>query len=162
MLKGAYVVAPKNADIDVFVTVDIFGTHRSRFDVHAYNQERLLAKTAFQVTAFDRETRKLVLLPTTSSYEAYYNEKYILWIGPYEYEKKVQKSNPLLVDFTDIVDETVKEGMAEGNSESLLPNGAFQENKEDREYDGKTRPNEPVKPLTTPDPARPEDIKGGQ
>jgi len=155
MLKGAYVVSPENAQVDVFITVDIFGTHRSRFDVQAYNEERLLAKTAFQVTAFERETRKLIIPPTTSSYEAYYNEKYVLWIGPYEYEKKVQESTPLLVDFKDIVDSSIIKASA---VEAALPDGIFNENKEKKVE--RTRPNEPVKPLIRPETFRPEDVGG--
>lgn len=65
MLKGVVIVPPERAEVDVYVTVDVFGTHRRRTELHAYNEEKLLAKTAFQVTAFDRE-RQVVLKPTVS------------------------------------------------------------------------------------------------
>ena len=74
MLKGVIIVSPERADIDLYVTVDIFGTHRRRIEMYAFNQERLLAKTAFQITGFDRQ-RKVVLPPAVCSWEAEYIEK---------------------------------------------------------------------------------------
>ncbi len=100
-LRGVHVVSADRADVDIFVTVDVFGTHRSRTEFHLFNQERLIAKTAFQVTAFDRR-RQLLLAPMIASFEAQYLENYIAWIGPFEVLKEARRSEEPLVDFRDI------------------------------------------------------------
>jgi hypothetical protein len=40
------------ADVLVYVTVDVFGTVRSRFDALAYNNETIKAETSFEFSAF--------------------------------------------------------------------------------------------------------------
>ena len=50
LLRGVQVVPPDAAEIDVSITVDVFGTHRKRVELYAYEEERLLAKTAFQIS----------------------------------------------------------------------------------------------------------------
>lgn len=151
MLKGVIIVPPERADVDVYVTVDVFGTHRSRVEMHAYNEEKLLAKTAFEVTGFDRE-RQVILKPTVVSWEAEYVEKYVAWIGPMAIEKKVRPSEGLLVDFQDIPVAHVPP--ADGQPPVPPTYGEPPVRPEER-----TRPNPPVTPLPTPDPSRPEDVK---
>lgn len=111
LLKGVVIVPPDQAEIDVYVSVDIFGTHRSRLEMHVYNEERLMAKTAFQLTALRRPRARpdgttvpgsVIVPPCSGSFQADYIEKYVLWCGPFEIEKRVCRSEPLLVDYSDI------------------------------------------------------------
>jgi len=90
MLSGVQVTVPQD--------------HRSRSDFYVYNEENVKAETAMEMFAFDR-AGKLIMKPTTSDYEAEYNEKYIFWAGPFETTKRVQKGEGLLEDFTDLVGE---------------------------------------------------------
>lgn len=102
-LRGIDVVSPDYADTDVFVTVDVFGTIRSRTELHIHNKETLQAVTKLEYFAVDRKSRQLLIKPTTSSFESKYQEKYTLWMGPYKKDKTVQKSDGLMVDFSDII-----------------------------------------------------------
>ncbi len=151
MLKGVVVVPPERAEVDVYVTVDVFGTHRSRTELHAYNEEKLLAKTAFQVTGFDRQ-RQVVLKPTVVSWEAEYTEKYVAWIGPMATDKRVRRSQDLLVDFQDIVITHI--APADGQLPVPPTHGEPPVPPQER-----TRPQPPITPLPVPDPSRPEDVK---
>lgn len=101
-LRGIEVVAPAQADTDVFVTVDVFGTIRSRTEWAVSNQERLIAMTKLETFAVDRKTRDLVMPPRSSSFEARYEEQFAMWIGPFKTSKTVGTSAPLLVDFSDV------------------------------------------------------------
>lgn len=101
-LRGINVVAPEYADTDVFVTVDVFGTIRSRTELHIYNAETLKAQTKLEYFAVDRNSRKLLIKPTASAYETQYKEKYALWSGPYKTNKTVKVSDGLMVSFADI------------------------------------------------------------
>ncbi len=101
-LKGVNIVPPSEADIDVYITVDVFGTIRTRVDWFLANNEILRAKTAIEVMAVDHESGKLLMTPQSASVEAEYNEQYILWAGPIMIKKYLKKSEPLLSDFTDI------------------------------------------------------------
>ena len=101
-LRGIEVVPPEYADTDVFVTVDVFGTIRSRTELHIYNAETLKAQTKLEYFAVDRNSRKLLIKPTSAAYEAQYKEKYALWTGPYKVSKTVKASDGLMVDFSDI------------------------------------------------------------
>ena len=101
-LRGIEVVPPTLADTDVFVTVDVFGTIRSRTELHLANQERLIAVTKFEAFGVDRKTRALVMPPRVSAYEAKYEEQFALWIGPFKVSKDLSKSSALLVDFSDV------------------------------------------------------------
>lgn len=89
------------ADVVVYVLVDIFGTVRSRFDAVLYNSEDLTAETAIEVFAFDKVGR-LILKPQTSNYEAKYGERYIVWAGPFEVDKGVKQGKGQLVNFKDV------------------------------------------------------------
>lgn len=101
-LRGIEIVSPDYADVDIFIAVDVFGTIRSRTELHLHNKETLQALTKLEYFAVDRNTRQLLIKPTTSSFESQYQEKYALWMGPYQKQKTLQKSDGLLVDFSDI------------------------------------------------------------
>lgn len=101
-LRGIEIVPPQMADTDVFVTVDVFGTIRSRMETFIYNNESLKAVTKLEVFAVDRKTRKLVIAPVNSSFETQYKEEYVLWSGPFNTSKKVKESEGMLVDFSDV------------------------------------------------------------
>ncbi len=101
-LRGVHIVPPSEADIDVYITVDVFGTVRTRVDWFLANNEILRAKTAIEVMAVDHLSGKLLMPPQSASVEAEYNEQYILWAGPIMIRKYLKKSEPLLSDFTDV------------------------------------------------------------
>ncbi|MGL4768460.1 MAG: hypothetical protein ACRCV6_10350 [Formosimonas sp.] len=90
-----------SADAILYVTVDVFGIIRSRFDAYAYNQETLKAETSFEMMAFDR-SGQILLTPRTANREAQYAERYLLWAGPFRTDEKVRKGKGLLVDFADV------------------------------------------------------------
>ncbi len=90
-----------NADVLIYVTVDVFGTVRSRFDALAYNNETVKAETSFEISAFDREG-KMILKPTVANREAQYREHYLMWAGPFITTEQVNQGTGLLVDFTDV------------------------------------------------------------
>jgi hypothetical protein len=90
-----------SAEVLVYVTVDIFGTVRSRFDTLVYNNETVKAETSFEISAFDREGR-MILRPQVANREAQYKEHYLLWAGPLTTQEKVYQGQGLLVDFTDV------------------------------------------------------------
>jgi hypothetical protein len=89
------------ADVLIYVTVDVFGTVRSRFDALAYNNETVKAETSFEISAFDKEG-KMILKPTVANREAQYREHYLMWAGPFITTEKVNQGTGLLVDFTDV------------------------------------------------------------
>lgn len=89
------------AEILVYVTVDVFGTVRSRFDALAYNNESVRAETSFEISAFDREG-KMIMAPKVANREAKFQEHYLFWAGPIITQEQVNKGKGLLVDFTDV------------------------------------------------------------
>ena len=101
-LQGVIVVPPSEAEIDVYITVDVFGTVRTRVEWFLANNEILRAKTALEVMAVDHLSGKLVMVPQSASIEAEYNEQYILWAGPVVITKYLHDSEPLLADFSDL------------------------------------------------------------
>jgi len=101
-LRGVHIVPPSEAEIDVYVTVDVFGTVRTRVEWFIANNEILRAKTALEVMAVDHLDGTLIMPPQAASTEAVYNEQYILWAGPVIITKFLKESDPLLADFTDI------------------------------------------------------------
>lgn len=103
LFSGAEVTTPTDpsADVLLYVTVDVFGIVRSRFDSYIYNQETLKAETSFEMAAFDRSGR-MVMRPRTSDHEAQYAERYLFWAGPFRSDERVKKGQGLLVDFTDV------------------------------------------------------------
>ncbi|MBR0128686.1 MAG: adhesin [Neisseriaceae bacterium] len=102
-LKGIQIVPSEYADIDLFVNVDVFGTIRSRTEYHLYNAESLKSQTKIEYFAIDKQSRQVIVKPTVSAFESQYQEKYILWTGPFKTVKTVKSADPLMVDFSDIV-----------------------------------------------------------
>lgn len=153
-LRGVILVPPATAEVDIFVTVDVFGTVRSRVDWHVANQERLLAKTALEVMAIERGTGNIILKPTVSAFEAEYIEQYYLWAGPVSTVKEVRRADPLLVDFRSL-DIPSAVSRAQGITAPVFRKtpGAVTAN------EGVTRPKPLTKPLPAPEPSRPEDVK---
>lgn len=103
MLKGVVPTTPNdpNADVLFYVTVDIFGTVRSRFDALLYNNETVKAETSLEIMAFDR-TGQLILAPQSSNREARYREHYVMWTGPVTSHEQVYPGQGLLVDFSQV------------------------------------------------------------
>ncbi|MBM9606028.1 hypothetical protein [Desulfopila inferna] len=101
-LRDVHIVPPSEADIDVYVIIDVFGTVRTRIEWFLVNNEILRAKSAIEVMAVDHMSGKLVMPPQSASVEAEYNEQYILWAGPVMITKYLKESSPLLSDFTDV------------------------------------------------------------
>lgn len=101
-LRGIDVVSPAYADADIFVSVDVFGTIRSRTELHLYNAETLAAQTKLEYFAVAREDKRLLIRPTVSAYEARYQENYVLWTGPLRTNKNISAVDGLMVDFSDI------------------------------------------------------------
>lgn len=120
-LRGIEVVAPSQSDTDVFITVDVFGTIRSRTEWGVSNQERLIAATKLEVFAIDRATKAVIMTPRVSSFEAKYEEQFAFWVGPYKTSKDVGASSPLLVNFSDVTKYPTT-----GKSSATSPNGAPQ------------------------------------
>jgi hypothetical protein len=104
-LKGVYVVPPSEAEIDIYITVDVFGTMRSRVEWFLANNEILVARTALEIMAVEHVSGRLVMPPQAVGAEAEYNEQYLLWVGPFSATKYMKKAEPLLCDFTDLQDE---------------------------------------------------------
>jgi hypothetical protein len=107
-LQGVYVVPPSEAEVDVYVTVDVFGTVRTRVDWFLANNEILRAKTNLEVMAIDHQTGKLVMPPQSAASEAEYNEQYVLWAGPVTIKKYLKPGEELLSDFTDLQNENLE------------------------------------------------------
>ena len=101
-LRGIDIVDPAYADTEMFVTVDVFGTIRSRTELHAYNAETLKAQTKLEYFAVDRQSRRTVIPPKTAAFETAYRENYAFWAGPYKVQKTVKAADGLMVDFSDI------------------------------------------------------------
>jgi hypothetical protein len=104
-LKGVHVVPPSEAEIDIHVTIDIFGTVRSRVEWFLANNEILKARTNFEILAIEHTSGQLVMPPQAVGAEAEYNEQYVLWAGPVSAGKFMKKADPPLCDFTDLPDE---------------------------------------------------------
>lgn len=101
-LRGINVVPTNMADTDVFITVDVFGTVRSRTETYLYNAEKLQAITKLEYLAVDRASRDLVIKPTSKAYQAVYKENYFLWAGPLQTTKETSAAEQLMVNFSDI------------------------------------------------------------
>lgn len=120
-LQGVNVVPPSEVEIDVYITVDVFGTVRSRVEWFLANNEILRAKTAMEVMAVEHLTGQIVMPPQSVSMEAEYNEQYLLWAGPVIITKFLKKSKPLLSDFTDIQKKTDSSHLPEQDGEIQYP-----------------------------------------
>ncbi|GJL83953.1 MAG: hypothetical protein DHS20C01_35870 [marine bacterium B5-7] len=100
VLSGVIVVPPEFAEVDIYITVDVFGTIRSRKDWLVVNAEMLKAKTAMELAAIDRQTGEVIIPPQVSSYEAEYRENFTFWMGPSKTAKSIKRSDGLLSDYT--------------------------------------------------------------
>ncbi len=101
-LRGIHMVPPSEAEVDIYVTVDVFGTIRTRVDWFVANNEILRSKTVVEVIAVDHMTGDLIMEPQSASTEAEYNEQYVLWAGPVSVKKFLKVSDPLMCDFTNL------------------------------------------------------------
>lgn len=101
-LRGVYVVPPSEAEIDVYVTVDVFGTVRTRVEWFIANNEILRAKTSMEILAVDHLSGRVIMAPQSAGAESEYNEQYILWAGPIIIKETLMKSQPLLSDFSNL------------------------------------------------------------
>lgn len=98
-LQGVHISPPSEAEVDVYVTVDVFGTVRTRVDWFLANNEILRSKTAVEVIAVNHRSGELLMGPQPASMEAEYNEQYILWSGPVSIKKFLKESDPLMCNF---------------------------------------------------------------
>lgn len=103
-LNNVYIVDPRDptADAVLYVSVDVFGLNRSRFDTYVYNRERVIAETAVEMMAFDKKTGRMIMTPRNANYEAKYDENFVLWAGPFISNKSVREGEGLLVDFSGV------------------------------------------------------------
>ena len=120
-LRGVNVVPPSEADVDVYITVDVFGTVRTRVDWFLANNEILRAKTSLEVLAIDHLSGQTVMAPQTAAAEAEYNEQFLLWAGPITIRKTLKKADPLLSDFTDLIEDDITTSSAKPNAEQSEP-----------------------------------------
>lgn len=100
-LQGVNVAPPSEAEVDVYITVDVYGTVYTRVDWFLANNEILKARTGMEIFAVDTASGKLLMQPQQAVAEAEYNEQYVLWSGPLSIRKSVKKGEPLLADFND-------------------------------------------------------------
>ena len=119
-LRGIEVVPNELADCYLFVNIDVFGTIRSRTEVHIYNNEKLSAETKLEYFAVDKN-HNILIKPQSSSYAANYQENYILWTGPLAKSKKVQEADKLLVDFSDISPYRSSSNIGYSEAQSFAP-----------------------------------------
>mgnify|MGYP001156525074 CR=1 FL=1 len=108
-LQGVSIVPPSEAEVDVYITVDVFGTAYTRVDWLLTNNEILRAKTSLEILAVDRSTGSLIMAPQSASTESIYDEQYVLWVGPFNIKKSLKTADPLLTDYTNL-DHEKKEG----------------------------------------------------
>lgn len=103
LLSGVQVTVPtdKSADTLLYVTVDVFGTNRSRFDAYVVNKETLKAETAIEMMAFDKGGR-LIMRPQSSNDIAKYEEVYMFWAGPFYVSESVKTGTGLLKDWSGV------------------------------------------------------------
>lgn len=102
-------VNPQSPNIDaiVYINVDVFGSIRSRLDTIVYNKETVKVQTVLEVMAIDLKDKRLIMPPQVGAYEALYDVKYVVWIGPVNKQKDRIKhremENGQLVTFDDAV-----------------------------------------------------------
>ena len=138
-LRGIEIVPEQQADTVMFINIDVFGTIRSRTEMHLYNAETLKAQTKLEYFAADRSTRRLLIKPSTEAYEAKYQEKYALWMGPYKTDKNLKPTEGLMADFSDITPYAESSTGSPSSSESPaaeIPNGSRPSNETIRQRRG--------------------------
>jgi hypothetical protein len=104
-LRGVYIAPPSEAEVDVYITVDVFGTVYTRVDWLLANNEILQAKTSLEVMAVDHWTGELLMAPQSAAAESEYNEQYVLWAGPVHIRKTLRNAKSLMSDFTNLREE---------------------------------------------------------
>lgn len=107
-LQGVPIVPPSEAEVDVYITVDVFGTVYTRVEWFLANNEILRAKTSLEVMAVDHWTGNLLMPPQTASVESEYNEQYVLWAGPVLIRKSLKNAEPILSDFAGLQKNTTE------------------------------------------------------
>ena len=117
-LRGIEIVPAQYADTIMFINIDVFGTIRSRTELHLYNAETLKAQTKLEYFAIDKNNKQLLIKPTTTAYEVQYQERYALWTGPYAIHKNIKAADGLMVDFSDIA----PYGDTQSNTQGSLKN----------------------------------------
>ncbi|MDO8330977.1 MAG: hypothetical protein Q7T36_10965 [Fluviicoccus sp.] len=88
-------------DAVVYVSVDIFGTERKRFDSIMFNAETLRAETSLEMYAL-AANNSVVMAPRSANFIAQYREYYMLWMGPLSSQRKVYRGDGLDVTFSDV------------------------------------------------------------
>lgn len=103
LLNGVQPTVPTDpeATVILYVTVDVFGIVRSRFDALLFNRESVIAETAIEMMAFDR-SGQMIMRPVNANKEAKYDENYLLWTGPYVSREKVREGKGLLINFSEV------------------------------------------------------------
>ncbi len=123
-LQGVQVVPPSEAEVDVYITVDVFGTIYTRVDWLLANNEILRAKTSMEVFAVETASGKVVMPPQVADAQAEYNEQYVLWAGPVSIRKSVSSAGPLLTTFVDMGERATSKVE---NSQQIEPERPFEE-----------------------------------
>ena len=121
-LRGIEIVPAQYADTIMFINIDVFGTIRSRTELHLYNAETLKAQTKLEYFAIDKNNKQLLIKPTTAAYEAKYQEQYALWTGPYAINKNIKATDGLMVDFSDIAPYGDTQNNSQGSLKTPNPN----------------------------------------
>lgn len=101
-LQGVAIVPPSEAEVDVYITVDVFGTVYTRIDWLLANNEILQAKTSLEVMAVDHWSGELLMPPQSAAAESEYNEQYVLWAGPVTIRKSLRNAESLMSDFSSL------------------------------------------------------------
>lgn len=103
LLNGVTPTTPtdQSAEILLYITVDIFGIVRSRFDTLLYNNEKVKAETSLEMMAFNKNGQ-MIMAPQSASRIAQYTEHYLLWAGPVVSNEKLEKGEGLLVNFSNV------------------------------------------------------------
>jgi len=94
-IQGIHIVPPSEAELDVYITIDIFGTVYTRVDWFLANNEILRARMAIDIMAVEHDNGVMVMTPRRAAMEAEYNEQYVLWAGPVSITKSINEFKPL-------------------------------------------------------------------
>lgn len=87
-------------DAVLYASIDVFGINRSRFDVIAYNSERLIAETAIEIMAIDTRNNQPIMSPQLVNHQSWYKEDFLFWVGPIRRTEATQPSlNTILPRF---------------------------------------------------------------
>ncbi|MCL2340438.1 MAG: adhesin [Proteobacteria bacterium] len=129
-IQGIRIVPPSEAELDVYITIDIFGTVYTRVDWLLANNEILRARMSIDIMAVSHDSGVMVMAPRRSAMEAEYDEQYILWAGPVSIKKSINNFVPLA---DTIPDDSDKEWPAAKRRVSETPPRPFQDRSEQGE-----------------------------